>query len=397
MDQQSRSVRRNSYFFGLLLLGLVYHLHAQPNPKRPDLCQDAYYTEKQAAEVLQGLTQVYDDKLSWEKRAALIRQGIIDGAELNHLPRLPLKVLYNGIHKMTGYVVDNIAIETLPGYYLTGNLYRPDHPMKSLAGVLSPHGHFSNPDGRFQEQVQKRCASLARMGAVVFAYDMVGYGDNKQCSHHIEKALKLQTYNSIRALDFLLSLPGVDSSRIAVTGASGGGTQTFLLTALDPRVKVSVPVVMVSAYFFGGCECESGMPIHHRPTHITNNVEIASLAAPRPMLLISDGSDWTKNCPVMEYPFIRRIYQFYGQAQQVENVHLPNDQHDYGPSKRQPMYAFLVKHLSLDDHGLRKNGLIDESQDGLLTVEELSVFNKEHPRPNDAVMGDVAVMGLLSW
>jgi uncharacterized protein len=370
---------------------------AQPNPEKPDLCQGAYYTEEQAASVLKDLNNLYHDKASWEQRAALIRQGILDGAELNHMPRKPMKVIHNGHHKMKGYTVENIALETLPGYWLTGNLYRPEKKMASMAGVLSPHGHFTNPDGRFQEQVQKRCATLARMGAVVFAYDMIGYGDNKQCKHELTKALKLQTYNGIRALDFLLSLPNIDTARIAVTGASGGGTQTILLTAVDFRVKVSVPVVMVSAYFFGGCVCESGMPIHHRPTHITNNVEIASLAAPRPMLLISDGSDWTKNCPVTEYPYIKNIYSWYGVSQNVENVHLPNDQHDYGPSKRQPMYTFLIKHLALDSNGMTREGMVDESLSELLSVDELTVFNKKNPRPANGVEGEEAVLKLLDW
>jgi uncharacterized protein len=313
------------------------------------------------------------------------------------MPRQPMKMIRTGIYEGKGYTVENIALETLPGYYLTGNLYRPTRKLPSIAGILCPHGHFHDPDGRFQEQMQKRCATLARMGAVVFTYDMVGFADNKQCSHELPKALKLQTYNSVRALDFLLSIPQVDSSRIAVTGASGGGTQTIILTAIDGRVKVSVPVVMVSAYFFGGCVCESGMPIHHRPTHLTNNVEIASLAAPRPMLLVSDGSDWTKNCPRLEYPYIRKLYGWYGLAENVENVHLPNDQHDYGPSKRQPMYAFLIKHLGLDSTGMMKNGLVDETNSVPLGVEKLTVFNPAHPLPADAVSGDAAVMKLLEW
>jgi hypothetical protein len=369
----------------------------QPDPKRPDLCQGAYYTEKQAAQVLQELTKTYKDQASWEKRAALIKQGILDGGELNNLPRKPLKIISTGSHKENGYVVENIALETLPGYYLTGNLYKPEIEAPSMPGILCPHGHFKNPDGRFQEQMQKGCATLARMGAVVFCYDMVGYGDNDQCSHEIPKAFKLQTFNSIRALDFLIALPGIDTSRIAVTGASGGGTQTIILTAIDNRVKVSVPVVMVSAYFFGGCICESGMPIHRRPSHITNNVEIAALAAPRPMLLISDGSDWTKNCPIVEFPFIQKIYGWYGLSGNVQNVHLPNDQHDYGPNKRQPMYAFLIKYLKLNADGLLRGGLVDESKSSILPPADLSVFSKEHPRPSDAVSGDEAIMKLLNW
>jgi dienelactone hydrolase len=369
----------------------------QPNPARPDLCQGSYYTEEQAVRVLQDLATKYYDRASWEQRAALIRRGILEGAELEHMPRQPLTVIRTGVHRQHGYIVENIAIETLPGYYLTGNLYHPAKRISSMPGILSPHGHFHDPDGRFQVSEQKLCATLARMGATVFAYDMVGFGDNRQCSHEIPKALKLQTYNSIRALDFLLSLPDIDSSRIAVTGASGGGTQTFLLTAIDSRVKVSVPIVMVSAYFFGGCVCESGMPIHHRPDHLTNNVEIAALAAPRPMLLISDDSDWTKNCPRVEYPYIRKLYNWYGVPQNVENVHLTGEKHDLGPSKRQAVYAFLVRQLRLNDKTMMKGSGVDESNSTVLSLESLTVFNPLHPRPAAAVSGDEAVMGLLNW
>lgn len=370
---------------------------AHPSPTQPDLCQGAYFTEEQGARFLHNLLFQYHDRATWERRAALIREGILQGAELEHMPHQPLTIIRTGFHQQQGYTVENIAIETLPGYYLTGNLYRPAESLSPMAGVLSPHGHFDHPDGRFQEQQQRLCATLARLGATVFTYDMIGFGDNKQCSHKIPKALKLQTYNSVRALDFLLSLSNIDSSRIAVTGASGGGTQTILLTAIDIRIKVSVPVVMVSAHFFGGCVCESGMPIHRRPTHQTNNVEIAALAAPRPMLLVSDGDDWTKNVPRVEYPFIQTIYDWYGAPRDVENVHLASEKHDYGPSKRQAAYAFLIKHLGLNSTTLTRGGIIDEDGSAVLPVEDLTVFNDAHPRPTRAVSGDEAVMNLLKW
>ena len=160
--------------------------------------------------------------------------------------------------------------------------------------------------------MQARCATLARLGATVFSIDMFGYGDSMQlvgqAAHKQTVALTLQIWNATRALDFLLSLENVDPKRVAVSGESGGGTQTFLLTALDPRVTVSVPVVMVSSYFFGGCACESGLPIHRSAEHFVNNAMIAALAAPRPLLVVSDGKDWTQHVPRIEYPFLQKIY-----------------------------------------------------------------------------------------
>lgn len=378
-----------------LAVGIIDAL-AQPNSDRPDLCQGAYFTEAQGSDALRAFARTYHDRATWEARAALIRQGIRDGMNLPEKPRFaPLQPIRHSLRTMNGYTVENVAFESIPGFFVTGNLYRPTNPVGKLAGVLCPHGHTVNQDARFVEQTQQRCATMARMGAVVFVYDMLGYGDSKQCSHKIPEALKLQTLNSLRALDFLTSLSDVDTSRIGVSGESGGGTQTFLLTALDPRVKVSAPVVMVSAHFFGGCVCESGMPIHKRPSHQTSNVEIAALTAPRPLLLVSDGKDWTKNTPAVEFPHVQTIYGYYGASNQVENVHLPTEGHDYGPSKRAAVYRFLTKHLNLDLNKVLKNGQIDETPNTLLNPAALQVFNAEHPRPAHAAVGDDAIIALL--
>ncbi|MBD0258285.1 MAG: acetylxylan esterase [Cytophagales bacterium] len=360
------------------------------------LCRGSYYTEAEGKAALAGSGATYQDRRGWEKRAEQIRQHIRRGAELDRLPQgTPLKPIFGSKRTYDGYTVENVAFESLPGFFVTGNLYRPTARQSTYAAILSPHGHGEHP--RFGENVQKRCATLARMGAVVLAYDMIGYGESDQCSHKISRALTLQTHNSLRAVDFLLTLPGVDPKRIGVTGESGGGTQTFLLTALDPRIAVSVPVVMVSAHFFGGCTCESGMPIHKGPGHQTSNVEIAALAAPRPLLLISDGKDWTKNTPDVEYPYVRNVYRLYGKEAHVDNLHLPAEGHDYGPSKRKGAYAFLARYLHLAlDRVTGAGGDIDES---FVTVEDrsaLSVFNEKNLRPAYAVRGDNAVLQLLA-
>ncbi len=370
----------------------------QPNPARPDLCQGMYFTPETGANALRNSAATYTDRTSWEQRALLIRNGLRAGMQLPDQPNFaPLRPIRHSLRQLNGYTVENVAFESLPGYFVTGNLYRPLNTTGQMPAILCPHGHAPGLDSRFQEQTQQRCATMARMGAVVFVYDMVGYGDATQCEHTIPKAMTLQTLNSIRALDFLTTLPGVDTSRVAMSGESGGGTQTFLLAALDSRVKVSVPVVMVSAYFFGGCVCESGMPIHKDATYQTSNAEIAALAAPNPLLLISDGKDWTDHNPTLEFPYIQAIYQYYGATGRVENKHLLDEGHDYGPSKRQAAYRFLAKHLILDLSNLEKNGQIDESANTLLTADNLHVFNQDYPRPAHAVIGNDAINALLTF
>jgi len=362
--------------------------------KKPQLCQGNYHSEEAAKKQLAKFARSYSNFAEWKERAKGIREGILRGMELLPLPkRCSLNPIIHSKRKYDGYTVENVAFESLPGVFVTGSLYRPLKGKGPFAAILCPHGHWgsSNDYGRFRPNMQKRCATLARMGAVVFAYDMVGWGDwkNGGWQHSRPKVLKLQTWNSIRAVDFLVSLKDVDTKRIAITGASGGGTQTFLLTALDERIAVSVPTVMVSAHFFGGCNCESGMPIHKSHTHETNNTDIAALAAPRPQLLISNGKDWTKNTPDVEFPYIRNVYKLFGAENKIENVHLPEEGHDYGLSKRLGAYKFLAKHLGLSlDKVTKPDGTIDESFVVIEKKEALYVFNSQHPRPAHAVSGD---------
>lgn len=372
----------------LIIILLSKTALAQPD----ELCQGHYYTEQEGTEKLARLQNQFTHLEAWEQHADSIRARIRLGMELDVFPaRTPLNAQSRNKKIMDGYSVESVAFESLPGFFVTGNLYRPTgkHRKKSLAVILAPHGHFPKPDdyGRFMSDIQHGSAAMARMGALVFAYDMVGWGESLQLPHKYEKVLTFQTWNSIRVVDYLLTLPEADPQRVAVTGASGGGTQTFMLAALDERIKVSIPVVMVSAHFFGGCSCESGMPVHKSGNSVYTNAEIACSIAPKPMLLISDGNDWTKNNERVEYPFARAVYKLYNKEDAVENAHFPAEGHDYGKNKRMAAYHFLAKHLGLN---LKKitdaQGAINENFVTLLDQKDLRYFN-EH-EPDTRIKGD---------
>jgi dienelactone hydrolase len=380
-----------------LMLCLTFQSVAAQEENDDYLCPGYYFTEEEGSERLQLARETIRSRDAWEARATVVRRGILAGAGLDPLPaRTPLEPIVKDRRVYAGYSVENVAIESLPGVFVTGALYRPQGQAGPYAGILSPHGHWSDPAdyGRFRPDMQIRCATLARMGAIVFTWDMVGYGEMAERGwvHEHPESLKLQLWNSIRALDFLLSLEDVDPARIGITGASGGGTQTFLLAAVDPRVRVSVPVVMVSAHFFGGCVCESGMPVHRSPSHQTNNAEIAACTTPRPQLIISDGEDWTKNTPWVEYPYLQHIYGLYGARDFMENVHLPAEGHDYGYSKRQAMYPFMQRHLVLNaGKYLPDNGVFSENDIVIEDFAQFRVFTPGFPLPSHAIGSNEAL------
>ncbi len=341
--------------------------------------------EAEARDDLAAFAATYDNRASWQVRAQELRTSIQKGAGLDPLPlRTPLHAVSHSRRQMKGYSVENIYFESFPGFFVTGNLYRPLPATDAKpAGILCPHGHWES--GRFREDMQARCGMLARMGALVFAYDMSGWQESTQVDHRRDShVLTYQLWNSMRALDYLEE-ENADPKRLGITGASGGGTQTFLLAALDPRVTAAAPVVMVSAHFFGGCNCESGLPIHRGPGHKTNNAEISALMAPRPLLIVSCGADWTKNVPEVEFPYIRDVYRLYESEEQVSNAHFPDEDHDYGASKRQPVYRFFAQHLELSTAPLQEQSPLGESSLHMLEPSQLSSFPPSHLRPKHAL------------
>ena len=347
------------------------------------------------------------NRASWEARRKELREQVLVATGLWPMPeKTPLRPVIHGKIDRDDYTIEKVFFASFPGHYVSGNLYRPKVANGTHPGVLCPHGHWAN--GRFydagekaaQEQIaqgaektmegaryplQARCAQLARMGCVVFHYDMVGNADSQQIPHRegftdaqaelrSQSFMGLQTYNSVRALDFLVSLPDVDPKRIGVTGASGGGTQTFILCAVDDRPAVAFPAVMVSTAMQGGCVCENCSHLRRG----TGNIELAALFAPKP-LAMSGADDWTIDIERKGLPQLKATYRLYDAEDRVMARCFPQFKHNYNQVSRELMYNWFNKYLQL---GLPEP--VVERPFVPVPPGELSVFDEQHPRPADA-------------
>ncbi|MEO8414313.1 MAG: acetylxylan esterase [Ginsengibacter sp.] len=318
---------------------------------------------------------VYRNTEEWARRKEYLKEHVLVCAGLWPMPeKNPLRPVY--YHKIVhdDYIVETVSIETYPGFFLAGNIYRPKGN-GPFPAILSPHGHWKT--GRLTNDnlvsVPGRCINLARQGYVVFAYDMVGYDDTRQVSHRFANdsisglyginLLGLQLRNSIRALDFLLSLPGVDKNRVGITGASGGGTQSFLLAAVDDRFQSAAIVNMVSNNMQGGDLCENAPGLRTN----TFNVEIASMVAPKPLLLVSDTHDWTYNTRNTIFPMVESIYHLYNATEKARNAHF-DYAHNYNKASREAMYEFFAKSLLHDSdiNKFRESAFVPDSDKYLL-------------------------------
>ncbi len=290
----------------------------------------------------------------WQKRAKDIRTHILVSCGLWPLPeKTPLQAHIFGKIDRDGYSVEKVYFQTYPGFYLAGNLYRPlGKGQGPFPGILNPHGHWGK--GRLEDtergSIPARCITFARLGMVAFSYDMVGYNDTAQVNHKFANdptnllwnisLMGLQTWNSIRALDFLELLPDVDRARLACTGASGGGTQTFMLGAIEDRLAAQAPNVMVSHSMQGGCLCENapGLRVDY------SNMEIAAVPAPRPQILVAAATDWTKTMMTIEGPAVQSVYRLFGAPDHLRFVRFEFD-HNYNQTSREAVYQWFAKWL----------------------------------------------------
>ncbi len=313
------------------------------------------------------LSSLYADKAAWEARKDTLRPEVRLRLGIDKLLPLCSKDApeYGKIRKFDGYTVQNFRLKTVNGHTVCGSIYAPrskgKHPL-----IICPNGHFSN--GRYGTVQQQRLGTLARMGAICVDYDLWGWGESADevgsKAHQTPEAHVMQALNGIRILDWMIQRKDVDKTRVGVNGGSGGGTQAVLLSVLDDRYTASCPVVSMSSWFDGGCPCESGMPIQLAGGG-TCNTELAAMFAPKPMMVVSDGGDWTSTTPELEFPYLQRIYGFYGKTDNVKNIHLPKERHDFGPNKRNAVYKFFIETFNLDASKLDESKVTIEEENAL--------------------------------
>jgi cephalosporin-C deacetylase-like acetyl esterase len=371
----------------------------------------------------------------WNERKEQVRRQILVSQGLWPMPtKTPLNAVIHGKIEREGYTIEKVYFESVPGFFVTGNLYRPTNPKGKVPAVMFAHGHWKDarlslaePDKlraeiasggeRFekggQSMFQSLCVQLARMGCVVWQWDMLSDSDSIQFSRevvhgfakqrpemnttenwglyspqaesHLQSIMGLQTLNAVRGLDFLLTLPEVDPERTAITGASGGGTQTMLLAAIDERIKLSFPCVMVSTAMQGGCTCENSSLLRIN----TGNVEFAGLFAPKPQGM-NTADDWTREFSEKGFPELQAIYELHGKKDHVFLLRGEHFPHNYNAVTRSAFYTFVNQHFKLGFPA----PVIEEDFEPL-PAEELTVWNQEHPAPKAA--GPDFERRLLKW
>lgn len=344
--------------------GNLYKLKPYEYPRR---------TDADGQKMLAYLNSHYSDSESFALRADSLKKEVRQRLGIDDMLAkcVHSKPILSKIRKFDGYSVQNFALETLSGLYVCGSIYTPLSKGKH-ALIICPNGHFN--DGRYRPDQQQRMGTLARMGAVCVDYDLYGWGESAlqvgKAAHQSSIAHTIQAMNGLLILDYILdSRNNIDINRIGVNGGSGGGTHTVLLSVLDNRFTASAPVVSLASHFDGGCPCESGMPIQLSAGG-TCNAELAATFAPRPQLIVSDGGDWTASVPSLEFPYMQRIYRFFGAADKVTNVHLPSERHDFGPNKRNAVYDFFIQAFDLN------RDMLDESKVTIEPEEAMRIFGK---------------------
>lgn len=292
------------------------------------------------------------DYSSWLEMRSRILTMLRKAMGVDNLPERSVKANLVGRVEKKGYVLEKIILETIPGFYVSANLYIPSKLEKPVPAVLRVHGHW--PHAKHQDAIQASCIGFALRGYVALAIDKVGYGERRYQGHWEGYILPtvgltlqaIEVFDNMCAIDYLQSRREVDPERIGVTGASGGGNQTMYLAALDERVKVAAPVCSAEVFedqVASGrcfCECIPGM------LKFANIPDILACIAPRPLLIVSGILDDTFPITSARKAFsrVKSIYGLMGCEDKIA-MYESYAPHGYNKEMREIVYRWFDRWL----------------------------------------------------
>jgi dienelactone hydrolase len=343
---------------------------------------------------LRGKDESPETLEAWTRHKGVLRQKLLES--WGGFPREACDLAQKKLGEIVrdGYRVEKIVFQTRPGVLMTANAYVPDGTGKRPA-VLCVHGHWR---GAKQDPVpQARCIGLAKSGFFVLAVDAFGAGERgigkALGEYHGEMTGALlwpsgltlsgiQVYENMRAVDYLLTRPEVDGTKLGITGASGGGNQTMYAGAFDERFSCVVPVCSVGTYrsYLGAacCVCEV---VPHAVTY-TEEWGLLAMVAPRALMVINatkDAFQFSVGEAQQSIARAQHVFRLYGQAGKVAHAIFESG-HDYGKEMREAMYGWMTLHLK----GEGKGSPIPEPPIAVEDPETLRCYPGES-RPDDFV------------
>jgi dienelactone hydrolase len=319
---------------------------------------------------------------SWEARRAELKPRLLHSLGLAKFPdRTPLKAEIVGAIKGPEYAIQKLVYESLPGFRVTAHLYLPKYAKFPAPAVLYVPGHWME-NGKLEPDIQRCCANLAGRGIVALVYDPIGQGERlgDWLDHgHLEPLLVgvsqegLMVWESMRAIDYLVSRPEVDPRRLGMTGASGGGLNTFYTSAVDERIQVSVPVCYITTFLAmmtaeRDRNWEDGVDLCNQVPGVMAYAEmsdICGLFAPKPLCIIAGIRDWMFPIEGVRrvYRDIARIYKLLEASDRVRLAEVDSE-HGYDQEMREAAYGWLVRWLQNEGDG----GPVPEQEYELLPI-----------------------------
>lgn len=292
------------------------------------------YLVRRAADVTRSFPGNIHTLAGWRRKRPEIRKQVLYSLGLDPMPvKTPLQARTTGTFERDKYRVEKVVFQSMPGLYVTGDLYIPIGGQRRHPAVLYLCGHAPGPWGA-KVHYQHHGIWFARHGYVAFLIDTIEFGEVPGI-HHGTHDLEMwdwlslgytpagpEVWNAVRAVDYLESRPEVDPKKIAVTGISGGGAMTWYSAAVDERLQVAVPVcaTWTSEHHAAlnavheNCDC-----IYFFATFLHDLPVVGALIAPRPLKIISARRD--PSFPAAGYhevyKRVRPIYELYGAGDKI--------------------------------------------------------------------------------